>query len=182
MGGEVEAAIRTLSAAFDPEVVILGGGMGDAAARAQAFLSPLHSWNDVEVRTAVLGDDAGVIGSGLVAFDLAASGRGPSSEVGKRLLMVNGVPASGKSSLARAISEKTCWPVLGLDTVKTPFLEVLENVDRAGNRILGKATYKSIFSIIQESPEGATFIVDAWFGFQPLALLEEHIKMAAITL
>ncbi len=177
----LRAAIRTLSAAFDPEVVILGGGMGDAAARAQAFLPPLHCWYDVEVRTAALGDDAGVIGSGLAAFDLASSQRDPSSEFGKRLLMVNGVPASGKSSLARVISEETGWPLLGLDTVKTPFLEVLESVDRAGNRLLGKASYKSIFSIIEESPEGATFIVDAWFGFQPLAVLEEHIKMARIT-
>ena len=177
----LRAAIRTLSAAFDPEVVILGGGMGDAAARAQAFLPPLHSWYDVEVRIAVLGDDAGVIGSGLAAFDLASGQRGPSSEVGKRLLMVNGVPASGKSSLARAISVETGWPLLGLDTVKTPCLEVLENVDRAGNRLLGKASYKAIFSIIEESPEGATFVVDAWFGFQPLALLEEHINMARIT-
>jgi glucokinase len=177
----LRAAIRTLSAAFDPEVVILGGGMGVAATRAQAFLPPLPSWYDVEVRAAALGDDAGVIGSGLVAFDLAATARAPSIESGKRLLMVNGVPASGKSSLARAVSEKTGWPLLGLDTVKTPFLEVLENVDRARNRTLGKASYKSIFSIIQEAPEGATFIVDAWFGFQPVALLEQHIKMAGIT-
>jgi glucokinase len=177
----MRAAIRTLSAAFDPEVVILGGGMGDAAARAQAFLPALHSWYDVEVRTAVLGDDAGVIGSGLAAFELASSRRGPASEIGRRLLMVNGVPASGKSSLARAISGETGWPLLGLDTVKTPFLEVLENIDRAGNRLLGKASYKAIFSIIEESPEGATFVIDAWFGFQPLVLLEEHIKMAGIT-
>lgn len=177
----MRAAIRTLSAAFDPEVVILGGGMGDAAARAQAFLPPLQSWYDVEVRTAVLGDDAGIIGSGLAAFDLGSTQRGPSSAVGRRLLMVNGVPASGKSSLARAISRETGWPLLGLDTVKTPFLEVLENVDRAGNRLLGKASYKAVFSIMEQSPEGATFVVDAWFGFQPLGLLEEHIKMAGIT-
>ena len=95
--------------------------------------------------------------------------------------MVNGVPASGKSALAHRISEQTGWLVLGLDTVKTPFLEVVEGVDRAFNRKLGRASYKSIFSIIKEAPEGATFIVDAWFGFQPLSVLEEHIDMAGIT-
>jgi glucokinase len=177
----LRAAIRTLSATFDPEVIVLGGGMGHAAARALEFLSPVRSWYDVEVRPAVLGDDAGVIGSGLVAFDLVAARRHHSATKGKRLLMVNGVPASGKSFLAHGISERTGWLVLGLDTVKTPFLEVVEGVDRAFNRTLGRASYKSIFSIIKEAPEGGTFIVDAWFGFQPISVLQEHIDMAGIT-
>jgi glucokinase len=95
--------------------------------------------------------------------------------------MVNGVPASGKSSLAHGLSERTGWPVLALDTIKTPFLELIEGVDRAFNRTLGRASYKSIFSIIQEAPEGATFIVDAWFGFQPISVLQEHVDTAGIT-
>ncbi|HEY5204061.1 MAG TPA: ROK family protein [Roseiarcus sp.] len=177
----LRAAIRTLSAAFDPEVVVLGGGMGHAAVRAQEFLSPAQSWYDIEVRLAVLGDDAGVIGSGLVAFDLVAELHPQAATKGKRLLMVNGVPASGKSSLAHGISQRTGWLVLGLDTVKTPFLELVEGVDRVFNRTLGRASYKSIFSIIQEAPEGATFIVDAWFGFQPVSVLQQHISMAGIT-
>jgi glucokinase len=177
----LRAAIHTVSAAFDPQVVILGGGLGHAAARAQEFLSPVHSWYDVAVCPAVLGDDAGVIGSGLVAFDLIDGPRSQSAAKGKRLLMVNGVPASGKSSLAHGISKQTGWSVLGLDTVKTPFLELVEGVDRAFNRTLGRASYKSIFAIIQEAPEGATFIVDAWFGFQPVSVLQEHINMAGIT-
>ena len=177
----LRAAIRTLSAAFDPQVVILGGGMGHAAARAQEFLPPVQSWYDIAVCPAVLGDEAGVIGSGLVAFDLIDGPRSHSVAKGKRLLMVNGVPASGKSSLAHRISKRTGWSVLGLDTVKTPFLELVEGVDRAFNRTLGRASYKSIFSIIREAPEGATFIVDAWFGFQPVSVLQDHINMAGIT-
>lgn len=177
----LRAAIHSLSAAFDPEVVILGGGMGHAAAQALEFLSPVRSWYDIEVRPALLGDDAGVIGSGLAAFDLVAGRRTHSASNGKRLLMANGVPASGKSSVARRLSERTGWLVLGLDTVKTPFLEVADGVDRAFNRVLGRASYKSIFSIIKEAPEGSTFIVDAWFGFQPVSVLQEHIDMAGIT-
>jgi glucokinase len=177
----LRAAISTLSAAFDPEVVILGGGMGHAAARAQEFLPSVESWYKVEVRPAALSDDAGVIGSGLVAFDHVVQQAIHSATGGKRLLMVNGVPGSGKSSLARGLSERTGWPVLALDTVKTPFLELIEGVDRAFNRTLGKASYKSIFSIIKEAPLGATVIVDAWFGFQPLSVLKEHIEMAGIT-
>ena len=177
----LRAAIRTLSAAFDPEVVILGGGMGRAAARAQEFLPPVRSWYDIEVRPAHLGDDAGVVGSGLVAFDLIPQQRAHAVTRGKRLLMVNGVPASGKSALAHSLSERTGWPVLALDTVKTPFLELIDGVDRGFNRTLGRASYKSIFSIIRDAPEGATFIVDAWFGFQPISVLQEHVDTAGIT-
>ena len=175
-GGPLRAAINTLSAAFDPDVVVLGGGMGAAAIASLDFLPELHSWYRVSARPAELGDDAGVIGAGLAALDLVSR-----SDHGKRLIMVNGVPASGKSSVARSLSEKTGWPVLALDTVKNPFLELIENVDRPFNRVLGRASYKSIFSVIKESPPGSTFIVDAWFGFQPIDILREHLAMAGIT-
>lgn len=177
-GGPLRAAINTLSAAFDPDVVVLGGGMGGPAVRSLDFLPELQTWYKVDVRLAELGDDAGVIGSGLAALDLVAlAARG----TGKRLVMANGVPASGKSGLSHSLSAKTGWPVLALDTVKNPFLELIEGVDRPFNRVLGRASYKSIFSVIEEAPAGSTFIVDAWFGFQPIEVLREHVAMAGIT-
>ncbi|GAA3102775.1 hypothetical protein GCM10010520_54890 [Rhizobium viscosum] len=177
-GGPLRAAINTLSAAFDPDVVVLGGGMGEAAIRSLGFLPKLETWYDADVRLAELGDDAGVIGCGLAALDLAShSPRG----TGKRLVMVNGVPASGKSGLSHALCKETGWPLLSLDTVKNPFLELIESVDRPFNRILGRASYKAIFSSVAEAAPGSTFIVDAWFGFQPVEVLREHIAMAGIT-
>jgi len=65
--------------------------------------------------------------------------------------------------------------------VKNPFLEVIQGVDRNFNRVLGRASYKSIFSIIEESAPGSTFIVDAWFGFQSMDILRDHVARAAIT-
>jgi glucokinase len=177
-GGPLRAAINTLSAAFDPDVVILGGGMGQAAMQALSFLPALTCWYDIDVRLAQLGDDAGVIGSGLAAFDLVPR---VNREAGKRLVMVNGVPASGKSGIARGICETTGWPLLTLDTVKNPFLELIENVDRPFNRVLGRASYKAIFSVIEEAAPGSTFVIDAWFGFQPIEVLRSHIAMAGIT-
>ncbi|MDQ0324117.1 glucokinase [Pararhizobium capsulatum DSM 1112] len=177
-GGPLRAAINTLSAAFDPDVLVLGGGMGEAAVASLNFLPDLQTWYQVPVRLAELGDDAGVIGSGLAALEVVSRSNHGTA---KRLLMVNGVPASGKSGVAGSLSEKTGWPILALDTVKNPFLELIENVDRPFNRVLGRASYKSIFSIIKESPPGSTFIVDAWFGFQPVDVLREHLAMAGIT-
>ncbi|MDB5523748.1 MAG: glucokinase [Rhizobium sp.] len=181
--GPLRSAIGTLSATFDPAVLLLGGGMGQAALDALGFLPKAQGWYCTEVRAAALGDDAGVIGAGIAAHDLSlqTDGAASSKAKGKRVLMVNGIPASGKSRLSHAVSERTGLPILALDTVKNPFLEHLEGVDRLFNRTLGKASYQAIFSVIGDAPDGSAFIVDAWFGFQPLELLRDHIAAAGVT-
>ena len=98
----------------------------------------------------------------------------------KRAVLVNGVPASGKSSVARALSTATGWPILALDTIKNPFLTTLPPGDRLFNRTLGRATYAAIFDIVADAPAGSTFIIDAWFGFQPLQILEDHVRRAGL--
>ncbi len=61
-------AIDTAVAALDPDLVVLGGGLGIAAATALRSIAPTSPWFDCPVVAAVLGDDAGVIGAGLRAF------------------------------------------------------------------------------------------------------------------
>jgi glucokinase len=99
----------------------------------------------------------------------------------KRAIFVNGVPASGKSAVARAVSDATGFPVLTLDTIKNPFLTILPPGDRLFNRTLGRASYAAIFDLIADAPQGSSFIIDAWFGFQPLETLTDHIARAGIT-
>ena len=55
-------------AVADPEVVILGGGLGEAACRALAYVPEASDWYQCPVRPATLGDDAGVIGAALFAL------------------------------------------------------------------------------------------------------------------
>ena len=176
----LRAAIWTLSAAFNPDAVVIGGGMGHAALKALDFLPRPDGWYDVDILAAALGDDAGVIGAALASLEAIGS-VSPLCTTGKRLVMVNGVPASGKSSVARNVSKATGWTLLTLDTIKNPFLEFIEGVDRPFNRILGRASYKSIFATIAEAREGTTFVVDAWFGFQPESTLREHLALAGIS-
>lgn len=167
-------ALDNIAATMDPDVIVLGGGLGADATRALADLPSIAPWFRPTIVPARLGDDAGVIGAALSAFACAAS----SAE--KRVVLVNGVPASGKSRLAKSLSQRTGWPVLSLDGIKNPFLEHIGGVDRDFNRTLGKASYQAIWSFIREAPAGSTFIVDAWFGFQPKALLEAYIKDAGV--
>jgi glucokinase len=64
----MRAAIDTAVAAFDPELVILGGGLGIAMHQALANLPALSPWYQCAVEPAALGDRAGVIGAGLSAL------------------------------------------------------------------------------------------------------------------
>lgn len=111
-----------------------------------------------------------------VAFNVETSG-----QPGKRVILVNGIPASGKSRLAVELSVQTGWLQLSLDGIKNPFLQRLEGVDRAFNRVLGQASYQVIWSIVADAPQGSTFIVDAWFGFQPKEVLREYLTQAGVT-
>lgn len=168
----LQRAIEALAAVLAPDCIVLGGGAGASAAAAIGRLPARSSWYDTPIRPAALGDRAGVIGAALAARPRAAP---------KRAVLVNGVPASGKSTVARALSEATGWPVLALDTVKNPFLQALPPGDRAFNRVLGRAAYAAIFDLIRDAPAGATVIVDAWFGFQPVGVLQEGLRRAGVT-
>ena len=98
----------------------------------------------------------------------------------KRAILVNGVPASGKSTVARAMSYTNGWPLLTLDTIKEAFFVYLGTGDREYNRLLGKASYQAIFALIADFPDGATVVVDAWFGFQPFDCSQDHLARAGI--
>jgi len=175
----LRAAIDSAVAMFDPDLVLLGGGLGMAAHRALADAPPPAPWYQCAVAPAQLGDDAGVIGASMQA--LAAIRQVPAAVgTGKRAVLVNGVPASGKSTVSRGIAERTGWPLLTLDTVKDPFLTQLGGADREFNRTLGKASYHAIWSLVRDAPAGTTVIVDAWFGFQPREVLEQYLREAGV--
>ena len=61
-------AVETAIAAFDPEMVVLGGGLGAAMHQALAGIPGEAEWYRCPVVPAMLGDRAGVIGAGLAAL------------------------------------------------------------------------------------------------------------------
>jgi len=100
---------------------------------------------------------------------------------GKTVVLVNGVPASGKSTVARLLSEHFALPVLTIDGIKEPFMAQFDEIDRPFNRRLGCAAYEVIWSIVADSPRQCVFLIDAWFGFQPKASLVRYLEQAGIT-
>ena len=98
----------------------------------------------------------------------------------KKAVLVNGVPASGKSSVARALADARGWAILALDSIKEPFFDHLHIGDREFNRKLGRASYQAMWSIVRDAPATMTFVADAWFGFQPPEVLEAHLARGGV--
>ena len=98
----------------------------------------------------------------------------------KTAILVNGVPASGKSTVSRAVARRLRVPLMTLDTFKEPMFHHIGMGDREHNRKLGRASYEIIFAAIGDWPSDATVVVDAWFGFQPPEILERHLSTAGI--
>lgn len=99
----------------------------------------------------------------------------------KFVILVNGVPASGKSSVAHEVAEHFNFTYLSIDTIKEPFMMVTENYNRTINRALGKAAYQVIWDIVAQSPHHNSFVIDAWFGFQPREDLLEYLNRSGVT-
>lgn len=100
-------------------------------------------------------------------------------------VLVNGVPASGKSTLAaRLVSYLHAHGVaavpLGLDTVKEALFAHLGTGDRDHNRMLGRASYSAIFDTVEAFPRGLVPVIDAWHGFQPPPFVREHTARGGI--
>lgn len=100
---------------------------------------------------------------------------------GKQVLLVNGIPASGKSTLTQALAARLVLPVLTLDSIKEPFMTRFGPVDRQRNRQLGCAAYQAIWHIVAQAPARCVYLIDAWFGFQPRSVLEQGLASAGVT-
>jgi len=103
----------------------------------------------------------------------------------RRAVLVNGVPASGKTTFADGltrflIAEGIAAVPLGLDTVKEALFAHLGAGDRDHNRMLGRASYQAIFDTVARFDDGLVPVIDAWHGFQPVEIVRENVARADI--
>jgi predicted NBD/HSP70 family sugar kinase len=99
----------------------------------------------------------------------------------KKVIIVNGIPASGKSTVAQQIATYFNFPYLSIDVIKEPFMALHENIDRAFNREIGKAAYQVIWDTVSSAPEGCVYVIDAWFGFQSKDVFENYLNASSVT-
>lgn len=57
----------------------------------------------------------------------------------KTVILINGIPASGKSTVTRQLSAAFNLPQLTIDGIKEPFMACFTGIDRTFNRQLGCA-------------------------------------------
>jgi predicted kinase len=67
-----------------------------------------------------------------------------------RLLVITGLPASGKTTLARQLSERYGVPLIAKDVIKEPLLDVLGANDAAESRRLSDASFAILFALARE--------------------------------
>ena len=80
------------------------------------------------------------------------------------LLVVNGPPAAGKTTLARALARELALPLLSKDDLKESLFDSLGTGDRAWSRRLGAATFELLYLLAERVLEaGVSAVVEANF-------------------
>jgi predicted kinase len=102
----------------------------------------------------------------------------------RRVFLVTGLPATGKTTLARALARALAAPLLSKDGVKEPLLDVLGGGDRGLSSRLSDASFAVLFALADEQL-GLTDAVVLEGNFRPgehesavQALLARHMPLS----
>ena len=94
------------------------------------------------------------------------------------LVVITGPPASGKSTLASALSVEVSLPCISRDAFKEILFEELGWSDRARSQRLGRATWPLLYNVVGEQLRaGRSLIVEA--NFDPTLDAAEFVRLPA---
>lgn len=100
-----------------------------------------------------------------------------------RLIIVTGLPGTGKTTLARELAIRLRVPLLTKDAIKEPLLTTLGASDRAQSRRLSDASFAVLFTMAHElAAAGSDAIIEGNFrpGEHEAALLSSSARIAQI--
>jgi predicted kinase len=75
--------------------------------------------------------------------------------IDRRYVVVSGPAASGKTLVARGLSDELGWPLLAKDTIKAALMSVLPVADADDARRLGRAAVEVLLAVAAEVTGGA---------------------------
>jgi predicted kinase len=67
-----------------------------------------------------------------------------------RVILITGLPATGKTTLARTLAARYRLPLVAKDLIKEPLLDVLGAADAAQSRRLSDASFAILFAVARE--------------------------------
>ncbi len=83
------------------------------------------------------------------------------------LIIISGLPCTGKTILSKKLAEEFCLPLISKDKIKESLFDSLGVKDRAWSKELGKASYPILYSFIETQLKASkSLIVESNFSNQ----------------
>ncbi|WP_071606356.1 GNAT family N-acetyltransferase [Luteipulveratus halotolerans] len=100
----------------------------------------------------------------------------------RTVMVVNGLPGSGKTTLARALSQELGVPLLSKDLIKEAVGGRLDAADRerlgGTGSPLGAGAHEALWSLLEASPAGA--VVESWFPADAVEQVRRGLERAGM--
>jgi len=100
------------------------------------------------------------------------------------MILVNGLPGSGKTTVARSLSRRMSLPLISKDVIKEAYSDVFGIAPKEGHartewsQAHGAAASETMWSLAADAPGGA--ILESWWPRERMHYVEAGLKRAGI--